>query len=238
MTQPQNSIPSELLAELRSFSTCAVANAIEHLRVRLFNEGFTDGSIRCCTPVSTSVLGYAVTVKIRCSSPPTGPAYIEQTQWWDHILSLPQPRFVIIQDVDPSPGTGALIGQVHSAILRALGCVGAATNGAVRDVPAVSASGFSLFAGSLSVSHAYSHIVEMGSPVEIGGLKINHGDLIQGDCHGLLSIPQDRAAEITPIARKMLEREQRLFGLCQADIFSIDQLRDAIRDFRTHPLEL
>jgi 4-hydroxy-4-methyl-2-oxoglutarate aldolase len=226
-----------LIEELRSFSTCALANAIEELGVRLLNEGFTNDSVKSFTPDLSPALGYAVTVKIRCSSPPAiGPSYVERTQWWDYILSLPQPRFVIIQDIDPFPGTGALVGQVHSAILQALGCVGVATNGAVRDIHEVAAMGFHLFARTLSVSHAYSHIVEMGIPVQLGGLVVQHGDLIHGDCHGLLSIPKDRASELPALVAKMMEREEQLFALCRAPDFSIEALREAIRRFRTQPL--
>ena len=49
--------------------------------------------------------------------------------------------------------------------------------------------GFQLFAGSVSVSHSYAHIIEFGEPVEIGGLKIQSGDLMHGDRHGVLTIP-------------------------------------------------
>ena len=56
--------------------------------------------------------------------------------------------------------------------------------------------GFHLFAGNVSVSHAYAHIVEFGEPVEIGGLKISPGDLIHGDCHGVQTIPLEIAAEV------------------------------------------
>ncbi len=60
--------------------------------------------------------------------------------------------------------------------------------------------GFHLFAGSISVSHAYVHIVELGSAVEIGGLKIQSGDLLHGDLHGVQSIPLDIAGQIPPAA--------------------------------------
>jgi regulator of RNase E activity RraA len=214
------------------------ANAIEQLGIRLFNEGFTNASVRSQTPALPPVLGYAVTVKIRCSSPPPiGPAYIESTQWWDYIRSIPQPRLVVIEDVDPFPGTGALVGQVHAAILKSLGCVGVATNGAVRDLPAVAGMGFAMFAGNLGVSHAYAHIVEMGSVVKIGGLAISPGDLIHGDLHGLLSIPKERSAEVISIAQQLLDRERQLLNLCGAGASPLEEVRELIRGFRVHPLQ-
>jgi len=51
------------------------------------------------------------------------------------------------------------VGEVHAAILKAFHCVGVITDGSVRDIPAVAAMGFPMFARSASVSHAYTHIV-------------------------------------------------------------------------------
>ena len=108
-----------------------------------------------------------------------------------------------MQDVASRPGLGSLVGAVHMNILRALHCVGVVTNGAVRDIPAAESAGFHFFAGSVTVSHAYVHIVEFGRPVEVGGLKIRSGDLLHGDVHGVQSIPLDIAARIPPVAAKI-----------------------------------
>ena len=130
------------------------------------------------------------------------------------------------------PGLGSLLGAVHINILHALGCVGAITNGAVRDVPAAEEVGFQLFAGSLSVSHAYVHIVEIGTPVEIGGLKIQSGDLLHGDQNGIQSIPEEIATQIPPVAARIAAEEQALIKLCQSPGFSIEKLRAAIKKER------
>ena len=121
---------------------------------------------------------------------------------------------------------------MHVNILRALGCIGAVTNGAVRAIPAAEELGFQLFAGSLSVSHAYVHIVEIGTPVEIGGLKIQSGDLLHGDQHGVQSIPEDIAARIPPVAAEIAAKEQALIQLCQSPEFSIEKLRAGVRKQR------
>jgi 4-hydroxy-4-methyl-2-oxoglutarate aldolase len=222
------------LRELKRLSSCAVANAIESLGVRLRNEGFTDGSIRRFTTNDQPAVGYAATIKIRSSSPPVdAPSYLERTQWWDYLLSIPEPRFLVIQDVDPAPGTGALVGEVHAEILRALRCEAVATNGAIRDIAEVSRLGFSLFGGCLSVSHAYSHIVEAGCPVEIGGLRISPGDLLHGDFHGIVSIPKDRIFDLLKSAVRLQQRERELIKLCREPDFSIERLREAVRKTRS-----
>ena len=74
--------------------------------------------------------------------------------------------------------------------------MGVVTEGSVGNLAAAESAGFHYFAGSVSVSHAYVHVVEAGQPVEIGGLTIHSGDLLHGDLHGVQSIPLAIAAQI------------------------------------------
>jgi 4-hydroxy-4-methyl-2-oxoglutarate aldolase len=177
------------------------------------------------------MVGYAVTARIRTAPTPTlVHNYFDRTDWWNHLLTVPEPRVIVVQDIDEQPGLGALLGEVHTNILRALGCVGAVTNGAVRDLPAVEAIGFHLFAGHVAVSHAYAHIVDFGSPVAVGGLTVRAGDLIHGDRHGILSIPLEIAAEIPAAATRILEMEKRIVSLCQSPQFSLEKLRALLKE--------
>ncbi len=222
-------VTTEQLEILRRLDACTLANAIETFQARLRNEGFADSSVHCQFPNLKPMLGYAATVKVRGSAPPTADSrFPDRTDWWDYIVSLPAPRVVVVQDVATKVGLGSLLGAVHVNILRALGCVGAVTNGAVRDLPAAERLGFQLFAGSVSVSHAYIHIVEFGTPVEIGGLKVQSGDLLHGDLHGVQTIPADIAGKIPRAAAEIIAREQELITLCQSKDFSLDTLRAAI----------
>ena len=126
------------------------------------------------------------------------------------------------------PGLGSLIGAVQMNILRALHCVGVVTNGSVRDIPAAESAGFQFFAGSVSVSHAYVHSIEVGKPVEVGGLRIQSGDLLHGDLHGVQSIPLDIAGQIPAAAAEIAAQEQALIDLCRAPDFSLEKLRAAV----------
>jgi 4-hydroxy-4-methyl-2-oxoglutarate aldolase len=218
------------VADLRKIDTCSVANAIENHEVRLRNEGFIQPGIRCQFPAMAPMVGYAVPVKIRCSTPsPEGHPYKDRTDWWNYILKIPAPRVVVIQDVDTTPGLGAFIGEMHATILKTLGCVGAITNGTVRDLPAVAEMGFQLFASGTSVSHAYVHVVEIGREVTIGGLKIQPGELLHGDQHGVVSVPPELAAKIPETVAGNRERERKLMALCQGQDLELQTLRDAVR---------
>jgi len=221
-----------LLEQFRRLSTCVVASAIESFRVRLPNTGFADASIRCIFEDRPPVVGYAATARIRTAAPPIEGRgyYYERTDWWDHILTIPAPRIVVIEDVDHPPGLGAFIGEVNANILLALGCGALVTNGAVRDLNAVGSTPFQMFAGNIAVSHAYAHVFDFGGTVTVGGLKIRPGELIQGDRHGVQTVPLEIASEVPSAAREIVLRRHRLVGLCRSGEFSIDKLRKAIQE--------
>jgi regulator of RNase E activity RraA len=218
------------LDALRRLDTCIVSNAIETFGVRLRNTGFADSKIRCVFDDLPPMVGYAATARLRSGSPPMqGGSYHDRTDWWQYVLQVPPPRIVVLEDVDQHPGRGAFVGDVHAAILRALGCIGYVTNGAVRELPSVRRMGLHLFAGELAVSHAYAHIFDYGAPIEIGGLKVQPGELLHGDRHGLLSIPKQIAADVPATAEKLRESEERIIAFCESGDFSLEKLRQVLK---------
>lgn len=217
--------------KIRSLDTCTVSNAIEQFNVRLRNEGFVHGSVHCQFPSFPPMLGYAVTARARASSAPiSGRCYYDRMDWWEYVVTMPEPRVLVLQDIDHQPGIGAFVGEIHANIGLALRCVGCVTNGAVRDLPAVEKTGFHLFAGSVAVSHSYAHIADFGEPVEIGGLKIHPGDLVHGDRHGVHTIPQEIASEIPEVAARLIAEERVLIELCRAPDFSLEKLAARLRN--------
>ena len=219
------------LEQLRGIGTCIVASAIELFDVRLQNVGFASSHARCMFPDRPPIAGYAATARIRSAQPPMeGRSYYRRGDWWNHILSVPAPRVVVIEDVDNPPGLGAFVGAVNANILIALGCSALITNGAVRDLRDVEMTGFQMFAGNVSVSHAYAHVFDFGGEVEVAGLKIQPGALLHGDRHGVLTVPLEIASKLPAAAHEIIRRRQELIGLCKAPDFSLDTLRHAIDD--------
>ena len=220
----------ELVDVFRRLDTCAVSNAVETFDIRLRNEGFTDATVRCLFEDRPPVIGHVVTARIHAASPPAvGGRYCDRTDWWTYILSVPPPRIVVVEDEDERPGTGAFVGAVHANILRALGCVAYVTNGSVRDAPQVATTGLQFFASRLAVSHAYVHIVDFGQPVTVGGLRVTSGDVLYGDRHGLLTIPDSIVDRVGSVAEDMIAAERDVIALCQSPSFSLEQLRIAVR---------
>jgi len=218
------------LEALRRLDTCTVSNAIETFEVRLRNTGFADSRIHCMFEDFPPMVGYAATARLRSVEPPmVGRIYRDRTDWWNSILAVPSPRIVVLEDLDKPPGVGALLGDMHAAILRALGCVGYVTDGAVRELPRVHNLSLQLFAGSVAVSHAYAHIFDFGSTVKIGGLDVHPGDLLHGDRHGLLTVPKQIAGKIPAVAARIQNAEQKVIDFCGSKEFSVENLRHLIK---------
>ncbi len=222
------------LNALRALDGASIANAIETFNVRLRNEGFADASIRCMLPSLPPAVGYAVTARIRCSSPPpVGHHYHDRTDWWNYIASVPAPRFVVVQDIDEKPGLGGFVGGIHSHVLRALECDGYATNGSVRDLISVEDHvQLPMFASGVAVSHAFAHIVDFGGPVELGGLKVSSGDLLFGDSNGVQSVPPSIVEALPGVVAEMKVNEQAVIQFCRSKEFSIDGLRQLVRSLK------
>jgi 4-hydroxy-4-methyl-2-oxoglutarate aldolase len=227
----QTPLTSEQIRQLKAFDTCVLSDAIECFGVRLMNEGFATAGFRCLFKSLPPMVGYAATCKVRSADPPiVGSRYEERTDLWRHIGGIPAPRVVVIQDIDEQPGTGAFLGRVHASILQALGCVGAVTNGAARELPGIEASGFQVFAGRLAISRAYVHIVEFGGPVEVGNLKIQPGDLIHGDRHGIITVPQELAPELPAVGSKILEKKRYVTDLAGKPGTTHEELSRALKE--------
>ena len=223
-------VSPEVLDFLRKTDTCTVSNAIETFSVRMRNEGYIQSGSRCMFPDIPPIAGYAVTGRIRTTAPPISKlCYYQNISWWEYVAQIPGPKIIVLADVDKAPGTGAFVGEIHAQISRALGCVGYISNGAIRDIPALEAMSFQCFAGSVSVSHAYGHLVEFGEAVEIGCLKINPGDLLHGDRHGVQKIPAEIAHSLPGVVAEIAEREAKLIRLCNEPGFSIEKLAEALR---------
>ncbi|MGO8732871.1 MAG: RraA family protein [Terriglobia bacterium] len=224
-------LTSEQINQLRSFDTCVISDAIESFGVRLRNEGFATAGFRCLFKNFPPMVGYAATCKVRSADPPiVGSRYEERTDWWKHIGRMSAPRVLVMQDIDNLPGTGAFLGKVHTNILMALGCVGAVTNGAARELPGIEASGFQVFAGRLGISRAYIHVVEYGGPVEVGNLTIQPGDLIHGDRHGIITVPQHLVPLLPAAARVIAEKKQQLIDLSRKAGTTHAEFSQGLRD--------
>jgi regulator of RNase E activity RraA len=217
---------------LRKFTSPTVANAIETFNVRPRNSGFMSSELRALFPELGPLVGYAVTALVRAEPPPLDGHRASLFAYWDYIRTIPEPRVVVVHDLDDPRGQGSQWGEVQANIHRALGCAGVITDGSVRDLDEVRALGFQFAAAHVSVSHAYVHLVDFGLPVKVGGLWVRPGDLVHADQHGVVTVPVEVAPRIADAVAAIEATERRLIDLCQSPDFTAERLKALYREIR------
>ncbi|MFI0423695.1 RraA family protein [Spongiactinospora sp. 9N601] len=219
----------KVLAALARYDTPTVCNAIETFGIRSRDEGFASSGIRCVFPDLGVMVGYAATATIRGRGTPEHDYGVEPLV--AHVVQVPGPRVVVVQDLDDEPGHGSLWGEVSANLFTRLDCLGAVTNGCVRDLKEAHELGFHFFSGSVGVSHANVRVESAGEPVQVGGLTVRPGDIIHADRHGVLVVPAEIAADVPAAADRIIAQEQSLIGWMRSPKFSLEGLADAWRQF-------
>lgn len=225
-------LSSNQIIALRALSSPTVANAIEIFKVRPREAGNLSGAIRALFPDLGPIVGYAATALIRAEHPAPEGKRASTFGWWDYIQTIPAPRIVVMHDLDEPQGQGAQWGEVQANIHKALGCVGVVTDGSVRDLDEARRLGFQFCAAHVSVSHANVHLVDFGIPVKLGGVWIHPGDLLHGDEHGVVVIPNEVAARIPEAAGRVAADERRIIQACQSEGITVERLKTVYKSVR------
>lgn len=214
MTNPNGPLTAEQLEAISNLDTPTIANALEEMDIRPRTEGFMRPEIRCISPVEGTVVGYAVTGLI--SARHRSPKALGRNDYWDAIVAVPAPRMVVLHDIDYPDSIGSYWGEVQGNTALGLDCVGAVTDGGVRDLKEAEEMGFPFWAKDVMVSHGYIHALEFNVPIGIGGVLVRPGDLIAADIHGAIEIPIDAAAKLPEAARILTEREAIVINAARA----------------------
>lgn len=226
-------LTAEELDALREITSPTISNAIETFDVRPRNEGFMDPTVQCMFPEMEPLVGYAITAKIAARERPQ--SYKTYWDMFEAAAGVPKPWVVVIEDLDWPEPIGSYWGEVNGSIYKGMGCAGVVTSGGVRDLDEVEATGFQFFASCVLVSHAYVHLVEVGTPVTVGGLTVAPGDLLHGDKHGVVSIPHEIAKAVAKASEQVERQERPIIDFARSDEMSAEGLRKLLRrDEDTH----
>jgi len=226
-------IPKDLLALLRKVDTPTVCNAIEVVEGRRGFNRFTRGTMQHSKPGDPAIVGFARTAKIAGLAPPTEPADVIKARRMEYFRSMAGgegPTAAVVEDVDFPNCIAGWWGEVHVAVHKGLGLAGAVTNGVMRDLD-VYDDGFPVLAGSIGPSHGFVHCVDIGTPVNIFGMRVAQGDLIHADRHGALVIPQEVIPELKAAIDTVFAREAIVLGPAREDGFDIEKLEAAWAEF-------
>ena len=224
-------LPRAVLDALACYDTPTICNALELVVPSRRATGFTVRPLVCPFPDLPPIVGYARTATIRSTAPSGRTKKAERAMrlaYYDYVGSGPAPRISVIQDLDGElAGFGAFWGEVHSAVHKALGCLGVVTDGSIRDIPQW-AEGFQALAGMIGPSHAHVHLAGFGEPVRIAGMSVRSGDLIHADRHGAVVVPADVAEKVPAAAELCARREEPILAIARSPDFSLERLRAAL----------
>lgn len=99
-------------------------------------------------------------------------------------------------------------GDILTVAAMERGIAGLVIDGCVRDLAAIAASGFPVFARGTAIRGTEkSPDGEIGGALTLGHAVVRSGDLIVGDADGVVAVPAARAVEAIAAARARTEKE-------------------------------
>jgi regulator of RNase E activity RraA len=107
------------------------------------------------------------------------------------------PGHVLVVDSRGDP-RAASAGDLYVGRLKARGCAGIVTDGGLRDTDGIHKTGLPAYhrRASSPPSPVAHHPCDLNLPIGCGGVAVYPGDVIVGDCDGIVVIPPEIADEV------------------------------------------
>lgn len=133
-----------------------------------------------------------------------------------HAVDEMETGSVVVMSTGGDENTGHW-GELLSNAAIYHGVNGAVLDGGIRDGGAILALGFPVFHRYFAPGDSTGrfNITEYQVPIVVGGVKVNPGDFIFGDCDGIVAIPKEIAEDVMTAATTIYNTE--------------DEIRDRIR---------
>jgi regulator of RNase E activity RraA len=209
----------DTLNELEQFDTPSISNVVatypdDPLCLGLYNpwreNWYTDQTIECLYPDLGPRAGYAVT----CVYGMPDPSF-DALSFIDVVDALDEPdlpTILALAQEFPSDVAGkvGITGEIMTAAMESLGCVGCVSNGPARDVDGVRSMDFQYLVTGLSPGHGDLAVQSVNAPVSICGMDVAPGEIIHMDENGAVKFPADRMDDVLTNVRKLDEREATL----------------------------
>lgn len=123
--------------------------------------------------------------------------------------------------------TYALWGGLMSTRAQHLGAAGAILDGFVRDSQEIARLGFPVFAQGLYAQDQAprGEVTDYRCPVQVGGVLITPGDLLFGDCEGVLVVPRELESEAISRALEKTRTENAVAEAIRGGMSAVDAFR-------------
>lgn len=162
-----------------------------------------------------------------------GPAFTVDTRPADNLmlhyaLLKAKPGDVLVVDAKAFVEAGPW-GDVMTQQALQIGLAGLVINGAVRDANTIIEMGFPVFCRGLSIkSTGKNQPGRVNVPICIGDVEINPGDIIIGDCDGLVVVRKDEVDMALRNSQARIEKENMFRekikkGVMTSELLGLDE---------------
>lgn len=158
-----------------------------------------------------------------------GPAFTVATRPGHNLLvhralaAAPAGSVLVVATGGPEGHLWGYWGDILTVAARQRGLAGLVIDGCVRDLAAIAAAGFPVFARGTAIRGTEkAPDGEVGGTVVIGPATVRPGDLVLGDGDGVVAVPAARAAEVVAAARARTEKEAGVIAALEAGRTTLD----------------
>ncbi len=179
--------------QLAEYDTALLANLLRYVDATPTHLLYMGNQIRSLIPEVGPTVGLAVTCEMD-SSTPEHETQGDAEGFWQQVVemeSMDVPTVWTVSCVGSRPQHECIMGDGMGKTLVAAGCVGAVTNGGLRDLNGLRSIGFGGYGTGVTIHHCNMRIRNMGVPVDIGGITVNARDIIHASAEGVIRIPVD-----------------------------------------------
>jgi 4-hydroxy-4-methyl-2-oxoglutarate aldolase len=180
----------------------------------------------------------ALHARIRALAPTMkvcGPAFTIDVRPGDNLMihaamSMAQPGDVLVID-GKGDQTSALMGTIMMTACKQIGIAGVVMDGPVRDSLEIIEMDYPVFSAGTNPNGPTKFIPgRIGWPVSVGGVTVKPGDLIVGDCDGVVVIERERVESLIPqAAKKVADETKRIQAIKRNEALRPGWLDDALR---------
>ena len=143
-----------------------------------------------------------------------------------------QPGDVLVCDLR-GYDQGGHFGDIMATACKVRGLAGVVLDGSCRDSQDIREMGFPVFSRGFNPSGTEKATLgQINVPITCGGIPVRPGDILLGDCDGVVVIPREEEDDVFARAMAKFEKEQRIVELLMAgkstlEIYGFDKrIRD------------
>ena len=173
---------------------------------------YTDQTILCMYPDMGPVVGYAVTAVYGLPDP-----IFMKLSFMDVIDALdasPKPTIFVFEQRFPPEIAGkvGLSGGNMTTAMKAVGCVGAISNGPSRDIDEIRPMRFQYLLSGIAPGHGPTAVHAVNVPVSVAGMDVAPSEIIHMDENGAVKFPVDKLEAVLTNVRKLRDEESERMG--------------------------